>query len=63
MSCKKQRVFDNKNSTSYKQLHLGVEVTFGTGNIAGETNEDIFNFGNIEKTTFWWNSQWKWRCV
>ena len=43
-----QRAFDSKSSTSYKQLHLGVEVTFGTGNIAGEINEDIFNVGNIE---------------
>ena len=48
LSCKKQRAFDSKRSTSYKQLKLGVEVTFGTGNIAGEINEDIFNVGNIE---------------
>jgi hypothetical protein len=47
-SCKTHVSFNSNRSTTYNPLNLGVEVTFGTGNIAGEINEDIFNVGNIE---------------
>ncbi len=46
-ACKIHPSFDNKKSTKYRKLGGGVEVTFGSGTIIGEINQDQFKLGNL----------------
>jgi cathepsin D len=47
-SCKSHASYNRAKSTTWNKLGLKVEVTFGTGEIAGEINSDTFNLGSIQ---------------
>lgn len=45
--CSNKNSYSRKASTTHKKLGLGVEVTFGSGRILGEINEDTVKFGDL----------------
>lgn len=46
-ACATHISYSRSKSTKFKRHGLGVEVTFGTGSVSGEINEDDFTLGNI----------------
>ena len=47
-SCSSHISFNRGKSTMFHRLGLGVKVTFGTGIVSGEINQDIFTLGNLK---------------
>merc|ERR1711957_798572 len=47
-SCTSHISFNRNKSSTWKKVGLGVEVAFGTGEIAGEINSDQFGLGSIQ---------------
>jgi cathepsin D len=47
-SCKTKKSYNRLKSKKFSKIGLGVEVTFGTGSVAGEINSDTFKLGNME---------------
>lgn len=45
--CSNKNSYSRKASQSHKRLGLGVEVTFGSGRILGEINEETVKFGDL----------------
>lgn len=48
LSCRTHPSFNRAKSSTWKKLGLHVQVAFGTGEIAGEINSDVFTLGNIK---------------
>lgn len=46
--CKSHVSYNRDASKSFKKIGLGVEVTFGSGVVEGELNEDIISIGGLE---------------
>jgi len=47
-SCQGHISYNRKKSKYFKRLGLGLQVTFGTGVVIGEINQDIMHIGGIE---------------
>ena len=47
-SCKNHISYNREKSKLFKRLGLGLQVTFGTGVVLGEVNQDIVHIGDIE---------------
>ena len=47
-SCKSHLSFDREKSSDFKKIGTQVEVTFGTGIINGEINQDTISIGGVE---------------
>lgn len=47
-SCTNHISYSRAKSNKFKKIGLGVQVTFGTGVVSGEINEDQFKVGNLE---------------
>lgn len=50
-SCANHISYSRAKSQKFKRLGLGVQVTFGTGTVSGEINEDQFTVGNLNIPT------------
>ncbi len=48
LPCLSHKSFNRDRSSTFIKVGLGVEVTFGTGQIKGEINSDLFTLGNIK---------------
>lgn len=48
VSCKDHLSYNRNKSLSFRRLGLGLQVTFGTGNVMGEINQDVLEIGGIE---------------
>lgn len=46
-ACSTHQSYSRAKSTNFKKLGLGVQVTFGTGTVQGEINQDQFTLGNL----------------
>ncbi len=46
-SCKNHVSYDRDKSCYFKKLGLGLQVTFGTGIVIGEINQDVLHIGGI----------------
>ena len=46
-ACTIHTAYSHADSKKFKKLGLGVSVTFGTGKIVGEINQDQFKLGNL----------------
>ena len=46
--CKNHVSYNRFLSSHFKKLGLGLQVTFGTGVVIGEINEDVLNIGHIK---------------
>jgi cathepsin D len=46
-ACSKHVSYSRKKSKKFKRIGLGVQVTFGTGRVEGEINQDQFTLGQI----------------
>lgn len=47
-SCKNHICYNREKSTHFKKLGLGLQVTFGTGIVIGEINQDVMYIGDIK---------------
>jgi len=47
-ACASHPSYNRADSSDFKKIGLGVKVTFGTGRIAGQINQDTFTLGNIK---------------
>jgi len=47
-SCKNHVCYNHEKSKHFKKLGLGLQVTFGTGVVIGEINEDVLHIGDIK---------------
>jgi cathepsin D len=47
-ACQTHISYSESKSKKFKRLGLGVEVTFGTGQVTGEINSDDFTLGNLK---------------
>lgn len=47
-SCKNHICYNREKSKHFKKLGLGLQVTFGTGVVIGEVNQDILHIGGIK---------------
>ncbi len=46
-SCSSHVSYSRARSQKFKKIGLGVQVTFGTGKVSGEINQDQFTLGNL----------------
>lgn len=46
-ACTTHTAYSHANSKKFKRIGVGVTVTFGTGKIVGEINQDQFKLGNL----------------
>lgn len=46
-TCANHILYDRKKSTNFEKIGLEVEVTFGTGQVSGEINQDSLTLGDI----------------
>jgi len=47
-ACASHPSYNRSESSDFKKIGLGVSVTFGTGRIKGQINQDTFTLGNIK---------------
>ena len=47
-ACASHPSYNPNESKDFKKIGLGVQVTFGTGRISGQINQDTFTLGNIK---------------
>jgi len=47
-ACASHPSYNRAKSSDFKKVGLGVKVTFGTGRIAGQINQDTFTLGNMK---------------
>jgi len=47
-ACASHPSYNRNDSSDFKKIGLGVQVTFGTGRIKGQINQDTFTLGNIK---------------